>query len=106
CASFVLVDMHLSTSSLFPTRRSSDLTHIVNMIFNKHQVSRLKIFINTTCRICYNDGLNSKILHYANRKSNLLHGIPFIIMKSSLHRDHLFPLKYSNHKLSFMPCNG
>ena len=61
-----------------------------------------KIWMDGSGSIRYDQYFYSQPLHDPDGKCNLLHGIPFVIMYSPLHRHDRLTFQISNHKLTSM----
>ena len=76
------------------------------MIGYDHEVADFEIGIHTSGSVRYEKRLYTQHLHDPYRKSYLLHGIAFVIMKAALHGENLSTAEIPGNELSAVPFNG
>src|SRR5690554_1656362 len=76
------------------------------MICNDHYIPRSETLVYATSSIGNNDCVNPQLSIYPHWQNNIFNALAFIVMKPSLHGNHLSVLIFTADKLASMSFNG
>ncbi len=91
-----------TSTEQFIIRTYQRIRHHIYMITDNHQVTNFESVIYSTGSIRHQKILYTQQFHHTNGKCHLLHGIPFIIMKTTLHSQNLLTSQFAANKITFM----
>ena len=74
----------------------------VNMVCDNHEVSYLKGRVHTACCVGNKENLYAQFVHHTFWKSDLFHGITFVVVESALHGHDILVAEFSQNELSAM----
>src|SRR5688572_23190260 len=76
------------------------------MIGDDHQIANIKIGRYATSSVRHQKSVDAQQFHYPYWKNDLFSCIPFVKMKSSTHRYHLFAAKLAKDQFALVTFHG
>jgi hypothetical protein len=73
------------------------------LVGDYHQITNFKLGVGAACSIADEQCFDTQLIHDTNGKSDLLHGVAFIVMKSAFHGQDVFVSQFSEDKITRMP---
>lgn len=78
----------------------------IDVVGKQHQLAFRKIRIHRASGIGNDQITDAQKFHHPHRKGDLLHGVPFVIMKPSFHNNYHLSVQPSVNQLSVMKLDG
>ena len=95
-----------SVWSVFIASEVAVLGKKIDMVGNDHQVAGKERGIDSSCGIGDEKVLHADFMQHAHRKRDLLHGIAFVVVETSLHGDDVLPAESADEEVAFVPLHG
>lgn len=82
------------------------LWHEVDVVCDDHQVADAETGISATGSVADEKSLDAQLVHDADGKGHLFHGVTFIVMESPFHSYDILASEFSEYEFAFVALNG
>ena len=78
----------------------------VDVVSDNHQVTNLEVRVHAPSCIAYEEGLDAQLVHHTDREGHLLHGVPLVVVETSLHGQDVLATQFAHYEATAVSLYG